>query len=388
MNFSSQVEISRSAYKRNLRFLRTIIGSRTLLSSVIKGNAYGHGIDVFLPMAEQCGVRHFSVFSAEEAYAADRVRGTDTDLLILGYIDNAELEWAVERNIAFYVFDLDRLEGALRAARRVGRPARVHLELETGMNRTGLIGDELDRAVGVIAANPEQLHLEGACTHLAGAESIANYYRVQRQLETFSEQVRVVERGGLKLRLVHAACSAATFNYPESILDMARIGIAQYGYWPNQETRMHYVMRTIPEKADHPPTVLKGIMRWSSRIMGLKQVRRGEFVGYGTAYQAMRNQTLAAVPVGYSHGFSRNLSNLGHVLVGGRRAYVVGYVNMNMMMVDVTDCHYVKKGDEVVIIGTQKRARITVSSFSDLINYVNYEILTRIPPSIPRVVVD
>jgi len=387
MHHSSYVEISRSAYRRNMNFLQQYIGAATRISSVIKGNAYGHGIEVFLPMAEDCGVHHFSVFSAEEALLADGCRKPDTDLLIMGYIDDAELEWAIDREIAFYIFDLDRLTSALSAARRLNKPARIHLELETGMNRTGLGGEELDAALELLRKHAERVRIEGACTHLAGAESIANYYRIHQQLETFTQLCDVLEQQGWTYPIRHAAGSGAALNYPRSRLDLVRIGIAQYGYWPNQETHMNYAKNASPanHKRAHDP--LRGILRWRSQIMSLKQVSRGDFVGYGTAYQAMRNQTIAAVPVGYAHGFARTLSNLGHVLVRGRRAPVIGYVNMNMMMVDVTDCPGVERGDEVVLIGKQGRARITVRSFSDLSNYVNYEILVNIPATIPRRVV-
>lgn len=388
MIHSSCVEISRSAYRRNLRFLKRLLGPRTLFSSVVKGNAYGHGLETFVPMAQECGVRHFSVFSAEEAYVADRCRSAGTDLVIMGHIGNEALDWAVDRGIAFYVFDLDRLQAAGDAARRVKKPARIHLELETGMNRTGLDPDEVDKAVGAIREDRKLFRLEGICTHLAGAESISNFVRVRQQLSSFRRLVSGVRKGGIRGGRRHAACSAAMLNYPASRLDMARVGIAQFGYWPNQETRMRYMMGDpgAATRQRHDPLV--GIMRWRSLIMSLKRVRQGDFVGYGTTYQASRAQLLAAVPVGYYHGFSRSLSNLGHVLVRGRRAPVAGYVNMNMMMIDVTDCPGVQKGDEVVIIGRQNRARSTVRSFSDLINYLNYEILVRIPSSIPRVVVD
>jgi len=385
---SSCVELSRSAYRRNLRFLRQVIGPTARFSSVVKGNAYGHGIDVFLPMAESCGVRHFSVFSVEEALIADRCRGPQTDLLVLGFIGGDALEWAIERDVAFCVFDHERLAGAAAAALRVGRPARIHLETETGMNRTGLADEELPAVLDFIREHPQQLRLEGVFTHLAGAESVANYYRVAPQLQVFAGQAELVRQRAPEPLVRHAACSAALFNYPDSILDMVRVGIAQYGYWPTQETRIHYLTRFQPGASAHLHDPLRSILRWRSLVMGLKRIKRGEFVGYGTAYQAMRNQTVAAVPVGYYHGFSRRLSNLGHVLVRGRRAPVVGYVNMNMMMVDVTDSAGVEIGDEVVIIGQQKRARITVRAFSDLANLVNYEILVHIPATIPRVVVE
>ena len=388
MRHSSYVEISKSAYQKNLRFLRRKIGRETLLSSVVKGNAYGHGISSFLPMAESCGVRHFSVFSAEEAYLARRSSQQDSQILIMGYIDRGELEWAVEHGVAFFVFDLARLNAALSAAERIKKPAKIHLEVETGMNRTGFEGADLEEAVGIIKTHPEEIAVEGVCTHLAGAESVANYLRVTTQLEIFEQVCRHLRELGITTVLRHTACSAASLNYPQSIMDMVRMGIAQYGYWPNKETQMHYELEHEDGRLRTKASPLKGVLRWVSRIMSLKRVKRGQFVGYGTTYQAMRNQTLATVPVGYYHGFSRSLSNLGHVLVNGRRAPVVGLVNMNMMMIDVTDCNTVGPDDEVTLIGPQRRSRITVSSFSDMASSVNYEVLVRIPSTIPRVVVD
>ncbi len=388
MRHSSYVEISKSAYQKNLRFLRRKIGRETLLSSVVKGNAYGHGISSFLPMAESCGVRHFSVFSAEEAYLARRSSQHDSQILIMGYIDQGELEWAVEHGVAFFVFDLARLNAAVSAAERIKRPAKIHLEVETGMNRTGFEGADLEEAVGIIKTHPEEIAVEGVCTHLAGAESVANYLRVTTQLEIFEQVCRHLRELGIKPVLRHTACSAASLNYPQSIMDMVRMGIAQYGYWPNKETQMHYELEHEDGRLRTKASPLKGVLRWVSRIMSLKRVKRGQFVGYGTTYQAMRNQTLATVPVGYYHGFSRTLSNLGHVLVNGRRAPVVGLVNMNMMMIDVTDCNTVAPDNEVTLIGPQRRSRITVSSFSDMASAVNYEVLVRIPSTIPRVVVD
>ncbi len=387
MRHSSHVEISKSSYVKNLRFLRRTVGAGTVLSSVVKGNAYGHGISTFLPMAESCGVRHFSVFSAEEAYLAHKSRQADSRILIMGYIDEDELDWAVEHDVAFFTFDDRRLQAAARAAQKVGKPAKIHLELETGMNRTGFAGADLQNAIEFIRAHPDTLEVEGVCTHLAGAESVANYLRVTTQLKIFEQACRHLREQSIVPAVRHTACSAATLNYPQSIMDMVRIGIAQYGYWPNRETQMHYELDHEHGQVRTKASPLKGVLRWVSRIMSLKHIKRGQFVGYGTVYQAQRDEILASVPVGYYQGFPRQLSNLGHVLVNGRRAPVVGLVNMNMMMVDVTECNTAGPGDEVTIIGAQRRSRVTVSSFSDLSSLVNYEVLVRIPSTIPRVVV-
>jgi alanine racemase len=166
-------------------------------------------------------------------------------------------------------------------------------------------------------------------------------------------------------------------------MDMVRIGIAQYGFWPSQETYM-YNFKNLEENQKNP---LKRLISWKSKVMSLKKVKMGDFIGYGTSFMASRDMTIALVPIGYSHGFSRNLSNLGKVLIQGKIVPVVGTVTMNSISVDITDVKEVKKGDEVVIIGRQKRNEITVASFGESTQQVNYELLTRLPQDIPRKII-
>jgi alanine racemase len=384
---TSRIELSQSALKKNIKFLQKVIGPRTIFSSVIKGNAYGHNIRTFVPLAEQCGVRHFSVFSAYEALIAHQSLTENSHIMILGDLCASALEWAIENHVSFYIFTVEWLEKTLAAAKKVGRPALIHLELETGMYRTGLAGKDLNRAVRIIKSNPQHLKVEGVCTHYAGAESISNYVRVQEQIHRFKETALDLARKGLKIKLWHTACSAAALRYPDTRMDLVRFGIAQYGFWPNKETQMHYFMHNGTPRSKKQLDPLKRVMTWKSRIMNIKEVAKGEFIGYGTSYMTTRNQKIASVPIGYFHGFARQLSNRGYVLVRGRRAQVVGIVNMNMMMIDVTDFPEVNIGDDVVIIGSQKKQQITVGSFSDLAQFLNYEILVRLPEEIPRIVV-
>jgi alanine racemase len=363
-----------------------LIGPRPVFSSVIKGNAYGHGIETFVPMAEACGVRHFSVFSAPEAIRTVNSRTEDSRVLITGYIPDDELEWAVSNDISFYVFELGRLEATVAAAKRVGKPARIHLELETGMHRTGLEGTDLERAVEIVTYNRAHLHAEGVCTHLAGAESISNHVRIKGQLDRFEELCGQLRDVGIDPDLRHVASSAALLTYPETTMDMVRCGIAQYGFWPSTETRMHYLLREGDGGAARRDP-LKRVLTWKSCIMGLKDVEPGNFVGYGTSYQATRKHRIAAVPTGYFTGFPRDLSNKGHMLVRGRRAVVVGRVNMSMTLIDVTHIPGVQRGDEVVVVGRQGRSSISVASFSDMADVMTYEALVRLPSEIPREVV-
>ncbi|HLR76409.1 MAG TPA: alanine racemase [Balneolaceae bacterium] len=382
------IELSKSALQQNLAFLKDWIGEDTRFCSVIKGNAYGHNVEEFVPMAEDCGINYFAAFSADEAKEAyHAIQNAETDLMIMGMIGNDELEWAVERDISFFIFELDRLQKAIKAARKTGKSARIHLLLETGMNRLGLASTRLEQAVKIIKENEKHLFIEGICTHFAGAESLSNYERIMKQIKNFKQYLKELNEQDIDAKYNHTASSAATLNYPETIMNMVRIGIAQYGYWPNRETYMQ-VLKNHSELDMEANDPLKRVMTWKSTVMSVKKVPKGKYVGYGTIYQTARDETIATVPIGYAHGFGRNLSNTGLVLINGRRAPVAGLVNMNLLTVDITDIPDVHKGDEVVIIGRQDDEVMSVNSFSGMINTLNYEVLVRIPDDIPRRVVE
>lgn len=377
----SEIEISRSALKGNLRFLKRTLGACSMIS-VVKSNAYGHGISGFAPLARELGVRLFGVFSADEACTLLKAGIPGGGVVIMGFIHPSDIPWATVNGVSFYVSDPERLSAAA-AAGTPERPARVHLELETGMNRTGIPPDALETVVDTLTRGPGAVEVAGTCTHLAGAESTANHLRIQKQMQVFLELCDFLRGRGVDPGIRHAASSAAALSLPETRLDAVRVGIAQYGYWPSMETRMHYML-TERGKTENFRDPLKRIITWKSAVMGITSVKPGEFVGYGNYFLTSRRQRMGAVPVGYSHGFSRNLSNLGHVLVKGRRAPVCGVVNMNMMMVDITDCPGVRTGDEVVIIGRQGRREISVRSFGDLTGHLSYEVLALLPEGIPR----
>lgn len=383
MLHTSYIELSKQALNTNIRFLKTFLKEDTRYSMVIKANAYGHGIEDILPLIEECGVDHFSVFSVAEAQRAHEIKRKECDLMIMGWIDNDQLEWAIENDVSFYVFTLDRLKAACRVASGLHKPARIHLEIETGMHRTGFCEDELPGVIRMLKEFSGDVLVEGVCTHFAGAETISNYERIQKQISTFNRLCSWLGDRDIKPRYRHTACSAAVLNFPETAMDMVRIGISGYGFWPSNETRMTHLL-----KQNYPEDPLKRVLSWKSRVMSVKSVAEGEYISYGSSYLTNRDATIATVPVGYGYGFSRNLSNMGHVLIHGKRVSVIGSVNMNMMIIDITDLEEVQEGDEVVLIGKQGELIITVSSFSDMNNSLNYELLTRLPKHIPRHVVE
>ncbi len=380
---TSWLELSQSALDKNIRFLRDVLGDDVQLSSVIKGNAYGHGIESFVPMAEKAGIGHFSVFSGDEALRVFNAARTKPQIVIMGWLDSDEMRWAIRNEVAFWVFEPSTLDMAIALSEEIRQPARIHLELETGMNRTGLLHDELDHVIDMIRRHEKHIILEGVCTHYAGAESIANFVRVNRQISKFNRLYKKITGSGLRPGIRHTACSAAAMNYPKTRMDLVRIGIMQYGFWPSIET---YIQFLHGQEYRYDP--LERVISWKSRVMSVKHVREGEFISYGNTYLAQEEKQIAIIPVGYSHGFSRDLSNQGRVLINGNRVGVIGMVNMNMMIADITPLPDVAIGDEVVLIGRQDNLEITVSSFSEISNQVNYELLVRLPEGTRRTTVN
>ena len=381
---SSFITLSKSALKQNLDFIRDLIGNNTTLSSVVKGNAYGHGIETFVPMAVECGITHFSVYNAEEAFRVKEVLGKNSaDIMIMGMIANDEIEWAVANDIEFYVFEIDRLEKTIEISSRVGKKARIHLEVETGMNRTGLNSNQLRKAKALLQKYDSNIEVKGICTHFSGAESITNYVRIRKQITNFNRITRWLIKNDVHIGTRHTSCSAAIINYPMTMFDMVRVGIMQYGFWPSKETQINYLSRN---RENMNP--LKRLITWKSKVMSIKGVKAGEFIGYGTTFLAENDMKVASIPVGYADGFSRSLSNTGRVLIHGVRVSVVGIINMNTMLVDITHVPKTKKGDEVVLIGEQGKLEITLASFGEMSNLMNYELLTRLPSRIPRMVVE
>jgi alanine racemase len=377
---STYIEIDKSALASNISFISEMLGDGPKFSSVVKGNAYGHGIETMIPLLEELKVDHFSTFNAEEAQRVLRSSSSSPTVMIMGMITDSQIEWAIENNVEFFVFNIERLKKAASTAKLMGKKARIHLELETGMNRTGFVPDKALEALDFIIKE-DSLDMIGLCMHFAGAESIANYHRTKVQYQIYYKTVKKIKQKYTDSFVQHIACSAAAMRYPKTAMDMVRIGILQYGFFPSVETKIHHLTKN---KTMNSP--LKRIISWKSIVMGVKDVRQGEFIGYGTSYFTNIDMKIATIPVGYAHGFNRALSNQGQVLIRGRMARVVGTINMNMMSVDVSDIPDLQVGEEVVIIGHQGDLELTVASFSDFSNLVNYELLTRLPSEIPRIV--
>nr|NQU88949.1 alanine racemase [Bacteroidota bacterium] len=379
---NSLITLNENAVENNIAFLRKKLGDKVKISAVVKANAYGHGIEQIVPVFEKYGIDHYSAFYYSEAVRVFDSLSKPATIMVMGWLCDKSIGDAIEKGIEFFVFNIERLNIAIKYAKELNLKAKIHLEAETGMNRSGLNIDELENAIAIIKENIEYIEISGFCTHLAGAESVSNFLRIQNQLKKYKKMLATLEANDLSPKYKHVANSAAAFVYPKARMDLVRIGIMLYGFWSSSEVYVQYINRKS-NKIDP----LKRILGWQSQIMAVKKVKSGEFVGYGISYLAQSNITTALVPVGYSFGYSRSLSNKGRVLIRGHRCSVIGVVNMNMIIVDVTHAGDTKVGDEVVLIGKQDELEIKVSAFSEISDQLNYEVLAHLLETIKRIVI-
>jgi alanine racemase len=358
----SWIEIDARRLHQNARLFRRILGSAAKLMAVVKANAYGHGADLVAPLLRK-EVDWFGVDSIEEAEELSS-KGISEPILILGHTEPADAERVVAGGFRQVLFRRDVAEALSKAAKGQSNPARVHLKVETGLNRLG-VGP---REVAALVAGLEGLEIEGIYTHFADAEDPDSTF-YQKQIERLRE---AVDRIGGAL-LVHAVPTAGALLHPESSLEVARVGIGLYGIWPSSSTR----------RAAEDAGPLAPVLTWKSRLAQVKTVPPGGTVGYDVTYRAPTERRIGVVPVGYSDGYDRRLSNRGRVLVREKSAPVVGRVAMNMFMVDVTEAS-AREGEEVVLIGEQGEARIDAEEIAESIGTIAYEVLARLSPRLPR----
>ncbi len=376
----SWIEIDAAALTHNVQALKAELAPARMVM-VIKADAYGHGVSAVVPIAEEAGVREFAVFSANEA---SRVRDATTTsrVQIMGHV--GDWGWAARHRVEPWLNDVAEWPRALDAAyehvKAGGEPMSIHVEVETGMHRTGLLPEN---ALTILteAQQSGAIHVRGLCTHLAGAEDESNLPRIKQQMEVFERLEADILAAGLQMPLRHVASSSAAIAEPQWRRDMVRVGIAAYGMWPTPDVRRRYGGRP-----DANGLELRRCLTWKSRVLAIQDVPAGAYVGYGSSSRAERDTRIAVVPVGYGDGLSRSIGADGGLLVGGRCCPIMGPVNMNMVQLDVGDLPDVAPGDEVVLIGSQGDEEIGVRSFAEGQAVVNYELMARLSRDLPRIV--
>jgi alanine racemase len=355
-------EVDLDAIRHNVRLLRPP-GAELL--AVVKADAYGHGDATVARAALEAGATRIGVALPEEGLGL-RERGITAPILVLSELPRGSEKEALGAGLTAAVYTEDGLAGLVEAARSIGRPAGVHLKVDTGMHRAGLWPPSAAPAFAgsILDAG---LELEGLWTHFAAAEEDEEGTRTQ--LRILLEVRDTLERMGVRAQVLHAANSAATIRFPEAHLDLVRPGAAVYGLDPGGGIGPAFGLR--------PALTLR------SSVSLVKRLPAGERISYGGRYALERDANVATVPVGYGDGYRRGLSSKGEVLIGGRRRRVAGTVTMDQILVDCGD-DAVAPGDDVVLIGAQGPERITAEELATHVGSIGYEIVTAIGARVPR----
>lgn len=374
--FKTWVEVSGDSLRDNLNALRKIVGQERKIACVVKANAYGHGIIEVARILERESIDFLAVDNIKEALLLKN-SGILTPILILGYIELADLKEAILSDFSFVCYNQETLKKIISLS--LPKPAKIHLKIETGLNRQGVAKKEIPLFASMIKKAPKVL-LEGISTHFANIEDTLEPSFAKEQIAGFREGIRLVRKSGLNPKYIHAAASAGAILYGEAGFNMVRTGIALYGLWPSRETKIALKMRKRS-------LILKPVLAWKSLVSQVKEIKTGESVGYGRTWSAPRKSKIAVIPVGYSDGYDRKLSNSARVIIKGRFAPVIGRVAMNMIVVDVTEIVNVSIEDEVTLIGKSGPNEVTADELAQKADTINYEVVSRINPLLPRVIV-
>ena len=391
------VEVDLAAIRDNFRTLQRIVGSAHCMA-VVKSHAYGHGLIPVARAAVEAGARWLGVANLGEAVAL-REAGLDSpEIVILNPIRAAQVPAAIAHDIIAVVFDTGLAAEMSAQAIAVGARLRVHVKIDTGLGRLSVLPEQSVGFVRTLRDLPG-LELEGLYTHLADAEGLDQSHTLAQHAR-FKAVLHELEADGFVPRYRHVSGSAAGLLLPELRHDIVRAGIALYGLWPSEETRLLMISREqelcalLTDEAVQRQGVrslaafLRPALRLVTRVSHVKDIPTGWTVGYGCTFEARRPTRVAVLPVGYADGIDRRLSNQGFVLVHGQRAPIIGRICMNLTMVDVTDVPGVARDDEVVLLGTQGGQQLSAQEWGERIGTIHYEVVTRLCWDLPRVYIE
>jgi alanine racemase len=356
-------DIDRSAFDRNVEAVARRLPNGSRLIAVLKADAYGHGA---VELARRCPPDRVAMIATallEEALEL-RNAGIELPLLVLGPLTAAQIPMALDNGVVIGVVGPEELEAVCGIARE--REVKIHLKLDTGSGRVGVIESELARVVEMIRSAP-RLRIEAVYTHFANAGDPNDPY-TEHQIENFRRMRNQLQAAGISTPRHHLANSAAVMRGMIDPGDYVRVGIALYG----------------AEALDAGGPRLEPLLRWRTEIVRLKELPAGSGIGYGVTFRTARRSRIATLPVGYADGYSRAFSNNADVLAGGRRAPVVGRVSMDLVTIDVTDLAGARLGDDVILLGKQGSEEIAVEELAKRAGTISYEVFCRISRRVPR----
>ncbi len=360
------LEIDLNALKSNFLRVKEIVGKRVGVLSVVKADAYGHGAVRVGKTLVDSGTNMLGVATLQEALEL-RESGINVPIFILGGIHSDEAQEVIKCNFIPALFSLESASALSGASRKLGKVAKYHLKLDTGMSRLGVRFEDICNFLNELSSL-EGLEMQGVFTHLADADGASRNFTL-RQISLFREAIELVRVAGFRALYIHTANSAAIKRFPESHNNLVRPGIMLYG--ANEDMNISSGINSR----------LKPVMKFKTKIIQIKRLRKGTPVSYGGTFVTSGPTLIAVLPVGYADGYVRSLSNRAEVVLHGKRAPVVGSVCMDLTVIDVTDVPGTKVGDEVVLFGD---SGVWVEDLAGWANTISYEVLSLIGNRVPK----
>ena len=355
--------------QKNMQTVRQKFGDEMLIMGIVKANAYGHGAVEVAKALVEYGANVLGVAAIDEAVEL-RENGIDAPILILGQIFRQDYQTAIENDVTCTVADIVTAQGLSKKATELGKVAKVHIKIDTGMGRIGFQPD-LDGENDIKSIfKLENLSIDGAFTHFANAD-IADKTSANAQKQKFIEFTDKLINEGYNFPIRHMYNSASAMELEGYAGEMVRCGIMLYGLYPSNEMKKDYKLYPALE--------------FKSSVSFVKSVKKGFTVSYGSTYVTEKDMKIATVPAGYGDGYPRYLSNKGEVLIRGTRCRILGKVCMDQFMVDVSHLPDVQIADEVTLVGTDGNETITIEDVSDKNARFNYEFCCLITPRVPRI---
>lgn len=363
---STRAIIDLNTFENNIKLVKSKLKKDVKLMAIVKANAYGHGIVEIAHKAIEYGADYLGVAILEEGLIL-RENGISSPILILGTLDNSQIDMAIKNNISVSIYREECVKEVNLRAKNLNKVINVHIKVDTGMNRIGL--REENEVLDMVSTinSLSNINLEGIFTHLSSTDEEDQNF-TQKQIAIFNNILKSIDKKYGLPKYIHAANTGGTLKYPDSHYNMVRVGIGIYGY-----ANMYKELN------------LKPILSLHSKIAYLKSVKMGSYVGYDRNYICNKNMVIATISIGYGDGYPRSLSNKGSVLIKGQKAKILGNVCMDQIIVDVTDIDNVKIDDEVIIIGDMNGNSIDANEIAEITNTIPYEILTNINLRIPRI---
>lgn len=363
-------KIDEDAVRFNIAQMKANLSPEVGMMAIVKTDAYGHGADYLSEAIEEevCG---FGVATVEEAVSL-RKHGRKKMILVLGYVHESLFSTVIEQEISMDVYSLETCRKLSCIAKGIGKAAKVHFKLDTGMSRLGVLANQDSLALLEEIRKLPYIEVEGIFTHFSAADE-KDKTSARQQLFLYRKFLQKAEERGISVPYYHCANSAGILDMRETDFNMVRAGIALYGLYPSKEVQTEQV-------------VLKPALSLISHVVMVKDVAAGTGISYGSTYITPRQERIATIPVGYGDGYPRALSNCGYVLIHGKKAPIRGRICMDQFMVDVSEILDVEIGDPVTLVGCDGSEKISVEELCEIIgNTFNYEFICDLGKRIPRV---